>query len=95
MKDRRDDFELTLDAAETIIDTLGFDWESRSRFEKTPSDVCKVLNIDRRTFNSVVSKAIFAVNATDAQKMLRSSLYECLGTICLTDELNASKEKKQ
>lgn len=85
MKDRRDDFELTLDAAETIIDTLGFDWNSRQRFAKTPADVCKVLGIDRRTFNSVVSKAIFAVDATDAQKMLRYSLMECLSTICHED----------
>ena len=80
--ERREDFELTLENADTIIDILtpsdtrNWDWHG------TPSDVCKTLNIDRRTFNSILSKAIFSRNPTKAQQKIRHFLMMSLVTVC-------------
>ena len=46
----------------------------------TPTEICQEIGIDRRTFNSVISKAIFTKHPTDAQTQLRAQIMEILYT---------------
>ena len=73
MNDRRPDFDLTPESANKIIEMLEWDhntWQPKS----TPSEVCQALDIDRRTFNSVVSKAIFTKHPSEPQQRLREHI---------------------
>ena len=87
MRERKPDFQLTEDAAITIVETLGFDWDTRY-FAKTPKEVCDKLGINRRTFNSIITTALFTKNATEAQQILRCRLTEAMGTICAVHDLD-------
>ena len=79
MAERRPNFKLNTESAEKIIGLLGENWDPNSK-QATPSEICQEMNIDRRTFNSVVSKAIFTRHPSPAQKLLREHIMHTLHT---------------
>ena len=75
MATRRPDYQLTQKTAEKIVSMLEID-DDTLQAKAAPTEVCQEIGIDRRTFNSVVSKAIFAKSPTKAQTILREHLME-------------------
>lgn len=79
MADRRPDFQLSPKTAETIISMLELDYNTL-KTRATPAEICQELGINRRTFNSVISRAIFTEHPTEAQTQLRTHIMETLHT---------------
>ena len=73
MPKKRPDFELTLQSAEKIVEMLDYDYDTFEP-QSTPSEICQALGIDRRTFNSVISKVIFCKEPTEPQILLREHI---------------------
>ena len=78
MKERRADFQLTSETADQIISLLGKPWENHEAERATPTEICRELGINRRTFNSAISKAIFTKRPTEAQTKLRAHICDIL-----------------
>ena len=77
MTERRPDFQLTSETSEKIISLLGPSWDDEAE-RATPAEICKEIGINRRTFNSAISKAIFSKHPTEPQKLLRMHIMEIL-----------------
>ena len=77
MTEKRPDFQLTQQKAEQIVSMLDYNYDT-FKPQSTPSEICQALGIDRRTFNSVVSKAIFTKHPTEAQKLLREHIMDII-----------------
>lgn len=77
MAKRRPDFELTLESAKKIVEMIGYDYDTYEPVSP-PSEICKAFGIDRRTFNSIVSKAIFSKKPTEAQILIREHIMELI-----------------
>lgn len=77
MTERRPYFQLTSETADQIISLLGESWDEDSK-RATPTEICRELSINRRTFNSAISKAIFTKRPTEAQTKLRAHICDIL-----------------
>lgn len=91
MTSRKAQFELNIKTAEKILSMLEIDYDTLET-GATPTEICQEIGIDRRTFNSVVSKAIFTKRPTKAQKLLREHIMETIYTQCY---LGQEKERTQ
>lgn len=77
MATRKAQFKLNTQSAEKIISMLEIDYDTLDP-RATPSEICRELGINRRTFNSVISKAIFTKDPTEAQMLLREHIMEII-----------------
>ena len=77
MTERRPDFQLTSETADQIISLLGESWDEDFK-RATPTEISRELGINRRTFNSAISKAIFTKRPTEAQWKLRIHICDIL-----------------
>ena len=84
MTDRRPDFQLSIETAKKMIEILGPSWDNEAE-RATPKEICQELGIDRRAFNSAISKAIFAKRPTEAQVLLRTHIMEIIYTEIYVD----------
>lgn len=70
-------FKLNTKTAEKIISMLEINYDTLET-ASTPTKICQEIGIDRRTFNSIVSKAIFTKDPTEAQMLLREHIMEII-----------------
>lgn len=75
MADRTPDFVLTEPIAKKIIALLGPGGDPEAK-RATPTEICQEIGINRRTFNSAISKVVFAKDPTIAECMLRSHIMD-------------------
>lgn len=84
MTERSPYFQLSKKTAEKIIELLGDPCDTETK-RATPTQICQELDINRRTFNSAVSKAIFTTRPTEAQTLLREHIMEMIYTEVYVD----------
>lgn len=75
MATREPDYQLDVQTAKKIVKLLEIDYDT-AKVKSTPTAICQAIGIDRRTFNSVVAKAIFATAPDMAQTILRAHIME-------------------
>lgn len=73
----RPDFQLTQRNTDKIVNLLDFDYDTFQP-KGPPSEVCQALGIDRRIFNSIVTKAIFAKKSSAVQQVLRRQIMDII-----------------